>query len=121
MCKNKLLFACALALSGALGTGVANAGNADLQWSIVIGTPLRIGPVPGPVQPVRVPGPGAAVRGWPAPVHPHRAELRATRWDRDGDGIPDRRDRLYNPHWDRDGDGIPTRHDRQPRRAWPAR
>jgi hypothetical protein len=30
------------------------------------------------------------------------------RWDRDGDGIPNRYDRLYNPAWDRDGDGIPT-------------
>jgi hypothetical protein len=34
------------------------------------------------------------------------------RWDRDGDGIPNRRDAVYNPHWDRDGDGIPNRHDR---------
>lgn len=29
-------------------------------------------------------------------------------WDRDGDGIPNRRDR------DRDGDGTPNRHDRSP-------
>ena len=32
-----------------------------------------------------------------------------TRWDRDGDGIPNRHDRLYNPRWDRDGDGVPNR------------
>ena len=35
-----------------------------------------------------------------------------TRWDRDGDGIPNRYDRVYNPRWDRDGDGIPNRYDR---------
>ena len=35
-----------------------------------------------------------------------------TRYDRDGDGVPNRYDRLYNPAWDRDGDGIPNRNDR---------
>ena len=29
-------------------------------------------------------------------------------WDRDGDGIPNRRDR------DRDGDGVPNRYDQRP-------
>ena len=35
-----------------------------------------------------------------------------TRWDVDGDGIPNRYDRVYNPRWDRDGDGIPNRYER---------
>jgi len=37
-----------------------------------------------------------------------RWEYHARRWDRDRDGIPDRRDR------DRDGDGVPNRYDRRP-------
>jgi hypothetical protein len=32
----------------------------------------------------------------------------------DGDGIPNRQDRVYNPRWDRDGDGIPNRRDPRP-------
>ncbi|MDB5873801.1 MAG: hypothetical protein JWQ07_3243 [Ramlibacter sp.] len=44
-------------------------------------------------------------------VHGYYAHPRAsypTRYDRDGDGIPDRYDR------DRDGDGVPNRFDRAP-------
>ena len=37
-----------------------------------------------------------------------RWHMEPGRWDRDGDGIPDRRDR------DRDGDGVPNRYDRTP-------
>ena len=37
-----------------------------------------------------------------------RWEYHSRRWDRDRDGIPDRRDR------DRDGDGVPNRRDRAP-------
>ena len=38
------------------------------------------------------------------------------RWDRDGDGIPNNRDRTPdgNPRWDRDGDGVPNRYDARP-------
>ena len=36
----------------------------------------------------------------------------SARRDYDGDGIPNRYDRVYNPRWDRDGDGIPNRYDR---------
>ena len=46
------------------------------------------------------------------------------RWDRDGDGIPNRYDRVYNPRGDRDRDGIPDhrdRHDRHDRRDRPGR
>jgi hypothetical protein len=99
----------ALALSAALGAGAAQAGNVPLQWSIVIGTPVYAQPTPVYVRPL------------PAYARPLPAYLRPTRWDRDGNGIPNRRDRLYNPRWDRDGDGIPNRRDRHPGRAWPAR
>jgi hypothetical protein len=34
--------------------------------------------------------------------------------DADRDGIPDRRDAVYNPRWDRDGDGVPNRYDARP-------
>jgi Excalibur calcium-binding domain len=58
----------------------------------------------------------AIVRPAPVLVQPAVRHARGyqhpTRWDRDGDGIPNRHDRLYNPRWDRDGDGIPNQHDR---------
>jgi hypothetical protein len=37
----------------------------------------------------------------------------SARWDRDGDGIPNGRDHVFNPVWDRDGDGIANRYDRR--------
>jgi len=40
-----------------------------------------------------------------------------SRWDRDGDGIPNAQDRTPNgrgPNWDRDNDGVPNRYDRTP-------
>ena len=43
------------------------------------------------------------------------------RWDVDGDGIPNRHDRVYNPRWDRDGDGVPNRYDRRPNNPYEAR
>ena len=46
---------------------------------------------------------------------PEPAYCQPTRWDVDGDGIPNRYDRVYNPRWDRDGDGIPNRRDRRDR------
>jgi hypothetical protein len=121
MSKRMTLITAALALAGALGGGAAQAGSADLQWSIVIGTPVYTRPVPVVVQPWPVYRPGA--REWASltAVHARRADLRATRWDRDGDGIPNRYDRLYNPRWDGDADGIPKRHDRHPGRGGPGR
>lgn len=107
MSMSKLFVGAAWAMAGALGAGTAQAGTADLQWSIVIGTPVYAQPAPR----YRLPAAG----------HPRVAYLQPTRWDRDGDGIPNHRDRLYNPRWDRDGDGIPNRHDRHPGRGWPAR
>lgn len=103
----------ALCLAGTLGTGMAQAREAELQWSLTIGTPpfvqaprpyVRVQPHPSYSRPAPFYAPLAARpadRGWTRP----------TRWDRDGDGIPNRYDRLYNPAWDRDGDGIPNRRD----------
>jgi hypothetical protein len=82
----------------------------DVQLSVTIGSPawsVRSIPVHGAaygpafVAPRYYGHPGASYRSAP------------TRWDRDGDGIPNRFDRVYNPRWDRDGDGIPNRFDRR--------
>jgi YXWGXW repeat-containing protein/thrombospondin type 3 repeat protein len=46
-----------------------------------------------------------------------RWHYQPSRWDRDGDGIPNRRDRTPDgagPSWDRDNDGIPNRRDPTP-------
>jgi hypothetical protein len=92
----------AVALAAALGAGWAEAhGRDDVQWSVTIGASN-----PGwAVQP------GQAYAA-PLPARSYDREYRRpTRWDRDGDGIPNRYDRIYNPRWDRDGDGIPNRYD----------
>jgi len=34
--------------------------------------------------------------------------------DADRHGIPNRRDPVYSPRWDRDGDGVPNRYDARP-------
>ena len=122
MSKTKLFVAGALALAGTLAAGLAQARGADVQWSVTIGTPIGVPVYSQPVYqpaPVYVPAP-VVVR--PAPVyHQHgwrdgRRYDERTRWDRDGDGVPNRYDRVYNPRWDRDGDGVPNRYDRHPGR-----
>jgi len=113
MSKSKLLVA-ALVATGALGVGAAQAHESRVSWSISIGLPAPVLPVP-----VLLPAPAvvrpAPVIVQPAPYHGYGRYAygysRPTGWDRDGDGIPNRRDRLYNPAWDRDGDGIPNRRD----------
>ena len=60
---------------------------------------------------------------WQSPPSPPRRDWgyrELTRWDVDGDGIPNRYDRVYNPRWDRDGDGVPNRYDPTPQggRGW---
>lgn len=91
----------AVALAGALGTGLAQARDRDdVQWSVTIGNPAPYY------------GRGVEVVRPYVPARPYREVQRPTRWDRDGDGIPNRYDRVYNPPWDRDGDGIPNRYDR---------
>ncbi len=118
MSKTRFVIPAALALAAALGSGVAQARDADVQWSVTIGSPgYRL---PQPVYSVPVP-----VYHRPAPVYHQRPVYpvaryqEPTRWDRDGDGIANRHDRLYNPRWDVDGDGIPNRHDRYSRHDRP--
>ncbi|WP_157269484.1 hypothetical protein [Azohydromonas aeria] len=123
--SSRSIVVAALALAGVLGAGMAQAhGGSDVQWSVTIGTPVGVpvytqpapvyAPAPVYVQPAPVyvrPAPGYYYVQ-PSPYSRPRGYHRASRWDADGDGIPNRRDRLYNPAWDRDGDGIPNRHDR---------
>jgi hypothetical protein len=122
MSKSKLFVTVALGLTGALGVGMAQARGADVQWSVTIGTPVYTQPVPVYVRPLPVYTRPAPVWVQPAPVYQRRGMyLQPTRADRDGDGIPNRRDRLYNPQWDRDGDGIPNRYDQHVSRGWQGR
>jgi len=110
MSMSKLLITAALALAGALGTGLAQArGSDEVQWSVTIGTPIG---VPVYTQPAHVYTQPAPVYAPAYPVYQQRPYYQRSRWDHDGDGIPNRYDRVYNPPWDRDGDGIPNRHDR---------
>lgn len=103
-----------LALAGVLGAGVAQA-RTDVHVSI--GLPVLL---PSPphvvVQPAPVYAPAPVY--YQAPRHYHRGHgyTHPARWDRDGDGVPNRYDRVYNPRWDRDGDGVPNRYDRHPNR-----
>lgn len=98
-----------LAAGSWLATGAAQAGgHGDVQWSVTIGS--RAPAVVLAPAPVWVPARPVVVR---PPVR--RAPQR---WDWDGDGIPNRYDRVNNrwhPAWhDRDRDGVPNRWDRRP-------
>ena len=108
-------------LATALCGGAAMArGNDDIRWSVTVGSNAGV-PVYRHAPPVYVQQP---VYVQPAPVyrdhyyHQPRSYhyQQPTRWDRDGDGIPNRRDRVYNPRWDRDGDGVPNWRERGHRR-----
>ena len=113
--KFALVVPTALALLGAFAVTAAQARGADVQWSVTIGAPVLTLPVPVlhlplPAPVVMMPAP----RYQPVvvvPVYPrggHYPTYREpTRWDVDGDGIPNRYDRVYNPVWDRNGDGVP--------------
>jgi len=119
----KKLAIVAVAFAGTLAAAAAQAhGRDDVQFSVTIGTPFA-----APVRPLFAPAPVFV----PAPVvryenrYDHRYDARAayrapTRWDVDGDGIPNRVDRVYNPRWDVDGDGIPNRvdHADNRKRSW---
>ncbi|CAD5366284.1 conserved exported hypothetical protein [Rubrivivax sp. A210] len=129
-----------VALVLAAATGAAQA-RPDVQWSLTIGAPLllihgqsapvHVQPAPVYVQPAPVYVEPAPVYVRPAPVYMRPAPVyvqappvyvRPPRWDRDGDGIPDRRERFVDRQdgwrWDRDGDGVPNRHDRHPGDPW---
>lgn len=108
-----------LALAGVLCAGAAQAyDGSDVQWSVTFAGPI------GVTIGSAYAGPFGAVVAAPhyrytAPVYAPRhnpwseyGAHRPPRWDADGDGIPNRVDRVYNPRWDRDGDGIANRHDR---------
>jgi hypothetical protein len=107
MSIGKLFAATALATTGVLGAGIAQAHEAQVSWSVTIGSPVYSVPVPAPVvvrpAPVYAPAPVAV---YPVPVYA-RGYRQPTRWDVDGDGIPNRYDHVYNPRWDRNGNGIP--------------
>jgi hypothetical protein len=106
---NKRITLVALAVFGSLAAGLAQAQGADVQWSVTIGSSTGVPVYDAPVPVHAVPMPAAR----PAPVYlPHRYQ-QPTRWDRDGDGIPNSRDHVFNPAWDRDGDGIANRFDRR--------
>jgi hypothetical protein len=109
MRSTKLVITAALALAGAMGAGLAQARE-DVQWSVTIGanTPVYTQPVYRPAPVIVTPAPVYR----PVPVVVYPGYRQPTYWDRDGDGIPNRYDRRYNPAWDRDGDGIPNRYDR---------
>lgn len=113
--NSRKLIGVALALAGALTTGLAQArGHDDVQWSVTIGAPMGV-----PVYEQRHPVYIQPVPAFVQPRHGHQRHddrrhdyQRPTRWDRDGDGVPNRFDRVFNPRWDRDGDGVPNRFDR---------
>ena len=120
MIRNKLAIA-AVALVGVLGAGLAQARE-DVRFSVSIGAPAPVyttgpayvaGPAYGYDAPAYVPAP-AYREERPAYGWYHVPARRVTPWDRDGDGIPNRYDRVYNPRWDVDGDGIPNRRDPHP-------
>jgi hypothetical protein len=114
----KKLAIVSVALAGVLAAATVEArGRDDVQFSVTIGSPAWS------VHPVPVFAPPIVVRSHDhrysrpsyAYGHPHYGAR--TRWDRDGDGIPNRYDPRYTPRWDRDGDGIPNRYDRHPNRG----
>lgn len=115
--KSSKFVIAAVGLASMLCAGAAMAHDRDnVQWSVTIGSdygaPVYSRPAPVYVQPA-----------YPAPVYAapeyryhHRHYQQPTRWDVDGDGIPNRYDRVYNPRWDRDGDGVPNWQDRHDNR-----
>jgi len=111
----KTLIVAAAALAATLGAGLAQArSGADVNWSVTIGAPAPVYAAPvysAPYPVYRQPAP--AYRAYPSYQYQH-----PTRWDRDGDGIPNRYDRVYNPRWDRDGDGVPNWRDNRDNRSW---
>ncbi len=129
----KKLVAASLVSTAALGAGVAHA-RTDVQWTVQIAGPIGVTignqpavryvrPVAWPVvvQPTyRQPVYAQPVYAQPVYAQPAYRPVRVVypAWDRDGDGIPNRYDRVYNPRGDRDGDGIPNRYDRRDDRRY---
>ena len=106
MNARKLALAAVAIAATVAAASVEARGRDDVQLSVTIGGPAWSVPS---VPVYRAYGPAFVAPRYDG----HPAYLSApTRWDRDGDGIPNRYDRVYNPRWDRDGDGIPNRYDR---------
>jgi hypothetical protein len=106
--SSKQLVVGTLVLAGALVSSLAQArGGDDVQWSVTIGTPVGVPvyrqPYPVYTQPVQV---------VPVQRYPRHAYQQPTRWDRDGDGVPNRYDHRDGSRHDRDGDGVPNWQDR---------
>ena len=113
--RSKIFTLAALALTGLTSAGLAQASS-SVQWQVTVGGPVGVAvydPYPYPHQhrPVHTPRVYAPPPVVVLPAAPHYRQ--PTRWDVDGDGIPNRRDVVYNPVWDRDGDGVPNRYDRR--------
>jgi hypothetical protein len=116
MSLRKLALVAATSTVAALGALAATAAQArsPVGVQVTIGAPVVTLPAP-PL--VVIPAP----RQYPVHVlpvydgrydhrHPHHHGYRQPqRWDVDGDGIPNRYDRVYNPAWDRNGNGVPDR------------
>jgi hypothetical protein len=108
-------------LAGAFVCSAAKAQDVNVQLRLI--TPhIRLPghlvlPLPPLIVPRVVVSQPEPVWQAPSPPPPPRREWgyrEPTRWDVDGDGIPNRYDRVYNPRWDRDGDGVPNRYDPTP-------
>ncbi len=91
-----------MALAAALASGLAQARENDVQWSVTIGGPIGVQlysqPQHGYSQSYPVYSQPYPVYSRPAPVYQHRQYQdrhyqQPTRWDRDGDGIPNWQDR----------------------------
>ena len=128
--SSKTVAALAIAVTGVLGSGMAQA-RPDVRWSVTIGGPAQFygQPVYSPREPVYDEPVPVYVQPRPVYVQPQHyyygrpVEYRyPTRWDRDADGIPDRYERRHgrrgDREWDRDGDGVPDRYDRRPGDSW---
>jgi len=130
----KTVAALAIAVTGVLGSSMAQAGP-DVRWSVTIGGPAQYygqpvysqpyysQPEPYYYEPAPVYIQPRPVYRQPQPYYYGRpVEYRyPTRWDRDADGIPDRYERQHGRHgnhWDRDRDGVPDRYDRRPGDSW---
>jgi len=117
MSRSRPLIVAATLLAGLAAAGAAQA-RSEVQWSVTVGGPaLVLPPVVLPRVVLPVP-PLPPVRVAPVVATPRVAYREPTRWDIDGDGIPNRydhRDTRYAPHGaprhDRDGDGVPNRRD----------
>ncbi len=110
MNPRKLVLAGALLMSGVWAASSAHAGP-NVQWQVTLESPvIRLpGHVMLPLPPIPVPRVVVT-----APYHQERGYRESGYRDADGDGVPNRRDPVYNPRWDRDGDGIPNRYDARP-------